>query len=95
MSNKYTEESISVKLTKANLQEIKKNALDGYQYKSDVEEAKEGIKLFINSKVLESEKLLRSKSTCSMLHCHGNGVLAMLKALMTVNFLTLVLTIFR
>lgn len=76
---------VAAKLTKQDLKAIKDNASSVEQYDIDEVEAIGAVRLFIDSKVVEAEQILRKKCTTSMIHCHANGVLAMLKALMTVR----------
>ncbi|KAJ3272350.1 hypothetical protein HDV01_005784 [Terramyces sp. JEL0728] len=52
-------------------------------FNQDVQQVMHAVNLFLNSKVLQAEKLLEDNYTNSLLHVHGAGVLAVLKALMT------------
>ncbi|KAJ3319182.1 hypothetical protein HDV06_006622 [Boothiomyces sp. JEL0866] len=52
-------------------------------FKEDIQQVMQAVNLFLDSKVLQAEKLLEDNYTNSLLHVHGAGVLAVLKALMT------------
>ncbi|KAJ2994282.1 hypothetical protein HDV02_001717 [Globomyces sp. JEL0801] len=49
----------------------------------DIDELIEAIKLFLNSKVNQAEKLLQTKYGKTLYHTHGTAVLAVLKGVMT------------
>jgi hypothetical protein len=78
---------VAAKLTKQDLKAIKENAASPEQYNIDEKEVIGAVRLFIDSQVVEAEQILRRRCKDSMIHCHANGILAMLKGLMTVCLL--------
>jgi hypothetical protein len=66
---------IQKKLQKADLKTIKQHATDPQQFTSDEKEVCDAIKMFMESDVSGSERVLRGKCWESLLHCHGNGIL--------------------
>jgi hypothetical protein len=82
-------EFTAIKLDKKDLKAMKESG--DTTFDKDLQEVMEAIQQFVDSKVLQAEKMLRVKCGKTMHHTHGTGVLAMLKALMTVATSELIL----